>query len=139
MNLLLGIGHPRHGDDALGVVFAKCFKHPDWLCIPVYTTPENYVARIRRLQPAHLVLLDACEMGTPPGTRRLLHADNLQGLSFGTHAPSIQLLLTFLKQDMPELPVSLIGIQPVHRFPQTPLSQPIRQTLRGMLTTGPLP
>ena len=38
-NLLLGIGHRHHGDDALGPVFARAFRHPDWLSRDAGTMP----------------------------------------------------------------------------------------------------
>ena len=89
MNLLLGIGNPRHGDDALGPLFARAFRHPHWLCINAATAPENFTGLIRRHHPDILLLLDAAEMNLPPGTLRRLDPATIQGRDFGTHAPSL--------------------------------------------------
>ena len=53
MNLLLGIGNPRHGDDALGPVFARAFRHPDWRCLNAATAPENFTG-LEEIGRAHV-------------------------------------------------------------------------------------
>lgn len=128
MNLLLGIGNSRHGDDALGPVFARAFRHPDWRCINVATVPENYTSLVRRIHPDLLVLLDAADMGLPPGTLRRLNPDQIHGRDFGTHAPSLGQLATYLS-DCAEK-IFLLGIQPTATIPGRRLSPPVRTALQ---------
>ena len=130
MNLLLGIGNPRHGDDALGPLFARAFRHPHWCCINASTAPENFTGLIRRHHPDILVLLDAAEMNLPPGTLRRLDPATIQGCDFGTHAPSIGQLAAFLSDCANE--IILLGIQPASTTPGTRLSPPVRATLRSL-------
>jgi hydrogenase 3 maturation protease len=91
MNLLLGIGNPRHGDDALGPVFARAFRHPGWRCFNAATAPENFTGLVRRLHPDTLVLLDAADLGMPPGTLQRLDPSAIASGDFGTHAGSLGL------------------------------------------------
>ncbi|MDD2241188.1 MAG: hydrogenase 3 maturation endopeptidase HyCI [Kiritimatiellae bacterium] len=130
MNLLLGIGNPGHGDDALGPIFARAFRHPNWRCINAATAPENFTGLIRRLHPDCLVLLDAADMGAPPGTLRRLDPDHISAASFGTHAGSIGQLATYLADCANH--IVILGIQPAHTTPGSRLSPPVRATLKTL-------
>lgn len=130
MNLLLGIGNPRHGDDALGPVFARAFRHPEWRCLNAGTVPENYTGLIRRLHPGLLILLDAADMGLPPGTLRPLAPDAIHGNDFGTHAPSIGQLAGYLTDCAGR--IVILGIQPATTVPGARLSPPVRAALRDL-------
>ncbi len=140
MNLLLGIGNPRHGDDGLGPLFARAFRHPDWRGINAATAPENFTGLVRRLRPELLVLLDAADMGLPPGTLRRLDPGKIRGRDFGTHAPSIGQLADYLSDCAGR--VVVFGIQPATVRPGDRLSPPVRATLKTLgraLASGQLP
>lgn len=130
MNLLLGIGNPRHGDDALGPVFARAFRHPGWRCLNAETVPEHFTGLIRRLHPALLVFLDAADMGLPPGTLRRLVPETIQSGDIGTHAGSIGRLAEFLSGCADR--IVILGIQPAATAPGTRLSRPVRATLHAL-------
>ena len=130
MNFLLGIGNPRHGDDALGPVFARAFHHPDWRCVNAATAPENYTGLVRRLRPDLLVLLDAADMGQPPGTLRRLDPESIQSGDFGTHAGSIGRLADYLSDCAGK--VVVLGIQPEAICPGKRLSPPVRTALKRL-------
>ena len=140
MNLLLGIGNPRHGDDALGPVFARAFRHPEWRCVNAATAPENFTGLVRRLHPDLLVLLDAAEFGMPPGTLRRLEPAAIRAGDFGTHAGSIGRIADYLADCAGR--VVVLGIQPADVRPGARLSPPVRATLRALgrsLAAGQLP
>ena len=140
MNLLLGIGHPRHGDDALGPVFARAFRHPGWRCVNTATAPENFAGLVRRLHPDVLVLLDAADMGLPPGTLRRLDPTSIASGDFGTHAGSIGRFANYLADCAGQ--VVILGIQPAATVPGARLSPPVRAALRDLgrtLASGRLP
>lgn len=140
MNLLLGIGNPRHGDDALGPVFARAFRHPDWRTVNAAVAPENFTGLIRRLHPDWLVLLDAADMGLPPGTLRCLEPAAIRAGDFGTHAGSIGQLADYLADCAGQ--IAIVGIQPAEVRPGARLSPPVRAALRdlaGRLASGRWP
>ena len=140
MNLLLGIGHAGHGDDGLVPVFARAFRHPDWRGIAAGTVPENYTGLVRRLHPDLLVLLDAADMGLPPGTLRRLDPAAIQSGDFGTHAGSIGQLAQYLSDCAGR--VVVLGIQPAGVRPGARLSSPVRAALHALgrtLASGELP
>ena len=140
MNLLLGIGHPRHGDDALGPVFARAFRHPGWRTVDAAVAPENFTGLVRRLHPDLLVLLDAAELGQPPGTLRRLEPAAIRAGDFGTHAGSIGRIADYLADCAGR--VVVLGIQPADLRPGARLSPPVRAALRSLATalaSGHLP
>ena len=140
MNLLLGIGNPRHGDDALGPVFARAFRHPGWRCINAATAPENFTGLVRKLHPPLLVLLDAADIDQPPGTLRLLDPESIRRGDFGTHAGPLGQLARYLA-DCAER-IVILGIQPAATLPGTRLSPPVRAALNNLgpvLAAGMLP
>ena len=130
MNLLLGIGNPRHGDDALGPVFARAFRHPDWQCINAATAPENFTGLIRRLHPEILVLLDAADLGLPAGTLQRLDPAAISSGDFGTHAGSLGQLGAYLSDCAGQ--VVILGIQPGSTTPGARLSPPVRAALKTL-------
>lgn len=140
MNLLLGIGNPRHGDDALGPVFARAFRHPGWRGLNAATAPENFTGLVRRLHPDLLVLLDAADLGEPPGTLRRLDPAAIAAGDFGTHAGSIGRLAAYLSGCAGQ--IAILGIQPADTTPGRRLSPPVRATLKRLaadLAAGRLP
>ena len=140
MNLILGIGNPLHGDDGLGPLFARAFRHSDWLGINAATAPEIFTGLVRRLRPEWLILLDAADMGLPPGTLRRLDPADVHGRDFGTHAPSIGQLAEYLSDCAGR--VVILGIQPATTAAGTRLSPAVRATLKTLgltLASGRLP
>ena len=133
MNLLLGIGNPRHGDDALGPVFARAFRHPEWRTVNAAAAPENFTGLVRRLHPDLLVLLDAADLGQPPGTLRRLEPAAIRAGDFGRIAD-------YLADCAGR--VVVLGIQPADLRPGARLSPPVRAALRSLATalaSGHLP
>ena len=140
MNLLLGIGNPRHGDDALGPVFARAFRHPDWRSVNAGTAPENFTGLVRRLHPELLVLLDAADLGRPPGTLLRLDPGAIAAGDFGTHAGSIGELANYMADCAGT--IVILGIQPAATNAGARLSAPVRATLKTLgreLAAGRLP
>ena len=140
MNLLLGIGNPRHGDDGLGPLFARVFRHPEWRCVNAATAPENFASLVRRLHPELLVLLDAADLGLPPGTLRRLDPAAIRAGDFGAPAGSIGQLAEYLADCAGH--VVVLGIQPAGTRPGARLSPPVRAALHALgrtLASGQLP
>jgi hydrogenase 3 maturation protease len=77
--------------------------------------PENLTGQIRAFGPSHLILIDAADMGLPPGSVELLETkDILNTASFSTHSLPLSVLSDYLGR-MLECQVLLIGIQPATR------------------------
>ncbi len=112
--VLLGVGSTIRGDDAAGVLIARrlgSLNLPDVRALDGGTAPENLTGEIRQLSPSHLIIVDTADMGEEPGTTRLLHPDQIAGMSFGTHALPLSVLAGYLEKET-GCRVIIMGIQP---------------------------
>ncbi|MCX6798501.1 MAG: hydrogenase 3 maturation endopeptidase HyCI [Candidatus Diapherotrites archaeon] len=111
--IVMGIGSPLHGDDAVGNAVAEELKRgekKDFISIACETVPENFAGVIEREKPAVLVIVDAAEMGLPPGSVRLLRKENLDSATIGTHGVPLQQLVLRLEKYAGR--IICIGVQP---------------------------
>jgi hydrogenase 3 maturation protease len=108
--LILGIGSELKGDDAAGILAAEKLEE-EFEVIIGGTSPENFTGEIKRLKPSHLIIIDSAQMGEKPGYIRLIDSEEIGGLSFGTHALPLSVMINYLKEYFP-LKAIIIGIQP---------------------------
>lgn len=105
--ILLGLGNPVGRDDAVGLWVAEALRGTEWLSIPAPAL-ENVLGLVEKEKPEKLVIVDAAEMGLPPGTIRRLPLGKGAEMVGSTHGLPLPFLLSLV--DVPE--VVLIGIQP---------------------------
>jgi len=106
--LFVGIGNLLKKDDGVGVYISSGIKKGNSIeALTVEVSLENYIGKINRIDPDILVLIDCVEMGSVPGTSRLISVNQLDDLTFNTHNISLKRISEFFK-----MPVYLLGIQP---------------------------
>lgn len=110
VRMLLGVGNPLHGDDGVGNYVASRFHARGWNAIDCGTMPENFTALVRRHRPEILILVDASDLGLPPGEFRIIGEDQIEDVSIGTHNLPLSLLMGYLSEHAEQ--VIFIGIQP---------------------------
>jgi len=106
------LGNPLRGDDGVGVRCGELLLEtpcPHLEIVLCETVPENFSAPLRRNPPDFLVIIDACAMGTAPGTIRLLDPDCLDGLTETTHGLPLGQIL---REALPRERIAVIGIEP---------------------------
>lgn len=83
----------------------------EWVGLDGGTAPENFTSLIRKEKPDLLVIVDATDMGLPPGEIRIIPEEKLPKLTyFSTHTLSLGFLIESLKGDIPN--ILFIGVQP---------------------------
>jgi hydrogenase 3 maturation protease len=124
--LLLCIGNRHGGDDAIGpYIFDKIQQETtSMLAIDCGTTPENYTSKIKHHQPDTILLIDAVDMGLPPGEIRIIPDEKLGRMTISTHGIPLSVLMQYLTQEVHH--ILLIGIQPKHL--SGPLSTTVQQS-----------
>ena len=160
---LLGIGQELNGDDGAGVLVARrlmaltrqapgvenyistgpgAFSGPvDLLVVEAAHAPENCLGLLLRFAPALVILIDAAELGEPPGTVRWLPWEETTGLSASTHTLPPSMLARFL---VPSLgcEVAVLAIQAANTALDAPLSPAVAAAVEelagalGDLLTG---
>ncbi len=140
---VVGVGQALNGDDAAGVKVARGLLRRQragssntprpvplsLLTIEAGPAPENVTGAIRRFTPDLIVLVDAADMGQPPGTVRWLDWQDTTGLSGVTHALPPYMVAGYLATEL-ACEVGLIGIQLQDNALGAPLSPPVRRAVR---------
>lgn len=128
--LFLGIGEVNMRDDGFGPYITANFSKKssnNFLFINGATTPEYRKEEILGFKPDLMLLIDTCDSGDPPGMVILADEKKLVNyLPISSHTLPIQLFITSLKSDLPDLQTYLLGVNPVSlvgsdvRFPYKP-------------------
>ncbi len=108
--LIMCIGNPQGGDDALGPYIAKKLKELNIYVIDCCTTPENYTKVVKQINPKKLIIIDAVDMGLKPGEIRIVPKEKIGVMTISTHGIPISILINYLEKYVKQ--VFLIGIQP---------------------------
>ena len=118
--IVLGIGNRLGGDDAAGTCVVDILnqrfhraKDPpptEIIAIDTGTAPESYTSVIRRQRPDLLILIDAADMGLPPGSLRIIAPEKIDILSFSTHGIPIPMFVSYVRKFCGK--VLIIGVQP---------------------------
>ncbi len=116
---ILAVGSELRGDDAAGIVVAKCLdkafcsakKKAKFKVFFGDTAPENLTGEIKRFNPTHLLIVDSADFNDKPGAVKLIEADKIDGFSSCTHSLPIKILKTYLVNCI-GCEIVIIGIQP---------------------------
>jgi hydrogenase 3 maturation protease len=138
--IVLGIGNQLGGDDAAGnrVVDilnqrqrgAKALPTTEIMAIDVGTAPDSYTSVIRRRRPELLIVIDAADMGLPPGALRTIAPGEIRTLSFSTHLVPLSLFMSYVKEFCGK--IVLVGIQPERTKIGTDVSKAVRKSVRRL-------
>ncbi len=138
--IVLGIGNRLGGDDAAGTCLVDMLKQRwkrakaddpvEITAIDAGTAPESYTSLIRRHRPDLLILVDAADMGLPPGTRRTIPPEKISILSFSTHHMPLSMFISYVKEFCGK--VLLVGVQPQGTDTGKRLSEVVRKSVNEL-------
>jgi len=137
MNVLIGIGNPLRGDDGVGPWIADHFQEEGWLSLNCGTAPENFTAVIRRAAPDLLLIVDAADIGLPPGEFRVVDPSRIEDVSIGTHQLPLTHLMEYLKNSVNR--IVFVGIQPARISDEERISAEVKagaETLMHVIREG---
>jgi len=120
--VVVGIGNTLKGDDGAGPLVCEQLRHAGVGAelIDAGTVPENYIQPIIKKAPQNLIVIDAIDFGTSPGTVSIFKPEQLRSLVFSTHILSPHLFVDMVRSAI-EVDVYFVGIQPA----QTKLGQSV--------------
>ena len=106
--LFVGIGNILKKDDGAGVYISSGItRKANREVLTVEVSLENYIGKINSINPDILVLIDCVEMGSAPGTIKIMSVSKIDDLTFNTHNISLKRISEFFS-----MPVYVLGIQP---------------------------
>ena len=134
---LLAVGSEFRGDDAVALRVAELIEsesdRPPQLHVFIgATAPENCTGPIRRVNPSHLLVLDAADMQAEPGTTALLDTAHLSEITFCTHALPLSVIIDYILASCPQCDVIVIGVQPARLEFGRALSAPVESAAQGI-------
>ena len=122
------IGNVLLGDDAVGCKVAELLLEKKVTgVVDCGITPENHIAALREEPPSALLIVDAADMGLPPGELRRLTLDELDAAAVVSHGVPLSLLLSPFA-DVFE--IAVLGIQPATTRLGAPLSEAAEKAAR---------
>jgi len=127
--LFIGVGNLLKRDDGVGVIISQGItERQDLLTLSVEVSIENYIGKINSLKPEAIVIVDCMELGSSPGTYRLMELENVEDITFNTHNISLGKLGDFFL-----FPAYVLGIQPQDVSFGEELSPPVREAAQEIL------
>jgi len=110
--IILGIGNVMKGDDGLGPILISRLKGKTKAnLLDCEEVPENYIQPIIEARPDSIVIVDAADWNGPAGEIRLIDAEEINNISFSTHDSSLQIFINYLKRNLPNTHIVIVGIQ----------------------------
>jgi hydrogenase 3 maturation protease len=135
--LLLGIGNPMRGDDAIGHLLAKELEKknsPGFQAHAVGTAIENATRWIRETAGGTVLLVDAVfDESVEEGSWAFYPAEQLDSVCHTTHSIPLSLLISYWQKEAPGIQVYFLGISIRNNTDRTPLSPALTKTLSSLL------
>jgi hydrogenase 3 maturation protease len=148
--IVLGIGNRLGGDDAAGTYVVEILnpalrtlsvgQHKtrallpnEIMAIDVGTAPESYTSVIRQHRPDLLIMIDAADMGLPPGVLRVITPEKISILSFSTHNMPLSTFISYVEEFCGE--ILLVGVQPEQTEIGNGLSKSVRKSVKKLAET----
>ena len=139
--IVLGIGNRLGGDDAAGTHAVDMLNRrrkkatgssrSDIMAIDTGTAPESYASVIRQHRPDLLIMVDAADMGLPPGTLRIIPPEKISVLSFSTHHMPLSMLVSYVNEFCGK--ILLVGVQPEGTEMNKYLSKVVRKSVKELV------
>ncbi|NWF78059.1 MAG: hydrogenase maturation peptidase HycI [Chloroflexi bacterium] len=142
--IVLGIGNRLGGDDAAGTYVVEILNRKQRkakaplptqiisivIGIDAGTAPESYTSVIRQHRPDLLILVDAANMGLPPGALRIIPPEKIKVLSFSTHHMPLSMFMSYVEEFCGK--VVLVGVQPERTDMGRGISKAVRQSVKKL-------
>ena len=114
--IILGVGNELKSDDGVGPfivknLMAENIESDRLLLINAETVPENFTGKIRKENPSHVIIVDACLMGCKPGDIRIVDKDDFTNIGISTHSMSLSYFVKYLERDT-DFKIIFVGIEP---------------------------
>jgi hydrogenase maturation protease len=127
--LFIGIGNVLKSDDGVGVEISNRILNCGKIrSLTVEVSIENYIGKIKSLAPERVVLIDCMDLGSGPGSYRLMSLENVEDRTFNTHNISLGRIGEFIP-----FPAYILGIQPQTLVFGDTLSVPVQHAAEEII------
>ena len=97
------------------------------------SVPENFTGLIKKINPSHIILIDATLMNMEAGEINIVDKENIVDISISTHSMSLAYLIKYLQLEK-EYDILFIGIEPEKMDLSFELSPKIKNSSNVLIT-----
>jgi len=127
-----GIGNRIRGDDGVGPEAIAALRgnvdERDVLLVDCERSPENFLGELQAFSPEKVILIDAVDLGKPPGSIGMVDIHTIKKQTMSTHKLPLNLFIDYLQARM-RFKLLFIGIQPRQTGLDTEMSEECRQAI----------
>nr|WP_296880314.1 hydrogenase maturation peptidase HycI [uncultured Methanobrevibacter sp.] len=114
--IVLGVGNELKCDDGVGPFVIKKLKEENiennnLMFINAETVPENFTGKLRKENPTHIIIVDACLMDGQPGDMEIVNKYDFSNIGISTHSMSLSFFVRYLEKDN-DFRIIFVGIEP---------------------------
>ena len=114
--IVLGVGNELKSDDGVGPFIIRKLidegiENDKILLINAETVPENFTGKLRKENPSHIIIVDACLMGGEPGDVKIVDKYDFANIGISTHSMSLSYFVKYLEMDN-DFKIIFVGIEP---------------------------
>ena len=113
--VVVGVGNPIRGDDAVGPKIIELLESTPIdgvLLLNTESVPEAFTGKVEKFNPTHVLLVDATNFRGAAGETKLITGEQIGGQAVSTHSLPLNILISYIEKSL-GLSVLLLGIQPV--------------------------
>ena len=137
---IIGIGNELRHDDIAGLEVVrnliKEFQHrKPFLNIHLLEGEDAPLSKVHEIidwNPTDLIMLDAGELNSEPGTIELMKKEEIFRFSTSSHSGSKSILLDFLTVNIPNLEIIIIAIQVEKIIFERGISEKVKQAVEEL-------
>ncbi len=110
---VLGIGNDMRRDDGVGLYIINRLEADRSVVMieNVGSVPEAFTRPLLEFGAERIILIDAADMGLPPGSVRLINKEHISSVALTTHSLPLSFLMMYFEQETHARTI-LLGIQP---------------------------
>ncbi len=131
--IFAGVGNKELSDDGAGPALAGRILNPAFETVDCGTVPENFLEKIAALKAATIVIIDATDLRTTPGSYSILPAHQIAHAAISTHALSLGMMAQYLSSEGTS-ELYLLAVQPRTISEGACLSGPVEKTILELAT-----
>jgi len=135
--VIVGVGNPIRGDDAVGPRIIELLESKpinNVLLLNTESVPEAFTGKVEQFNPTHVLLVDAANFRGMPGETKLITGDQIGGQAISTHSLPLNIFISYIEKSL-GISVILLGIQPMSINLGESMSEPVEEAAKIVADT----
>ena len=135
--VLVGVGNPIRGDDAVGprvIELLEAKLMDNVLLLNTESVPEAFTGKVEEFNPTHVLMIDAANFKGAPGETKLITGEEIGGQVISTHSLPLNIFISYIEKSL-GVTVLLLGIQPLSIGLGEPMTEPVEAAAISMVDT----